>query len=147
MTPEEKSLCLKEGCRPEAVERVAMALCCTIDDAIPRFKAKKKAEKNIQYLLAEESRLRKEVKELQEIQTKPQTTDDLRKMNRNLSVQNDILFNIYGRVMECIETRGMTDEDRVDKIKQLVTNSLIAVTEVGMTNPAAIGGDDENTNN
>ena len=144
MTPEEKSLCLKEECRPEAVNKVAVELCCSIEDAIPRYKAKKKAEKNIQYLLAEEARLRNAVKELQEIQNKPQTTDDLRKLNRNLSVQNDILFNVYARVMGAIEQKGITDEDRVDKIKTLLTNTQAAIFEIGLTNPNIEDkGDDE----
>ena len=144
MTPEEKSLCLKEECRPEAVNKVAVALCCSIEDAIPRYKAKKKAEKNIQFLLAEEARLRSAVKELQEIQNKPQTMDDLRKLNRNLSVQNDILFNVYARVMGAIEQKGITDEDRVDKIKTLLTNTQAAIFEIGLTNPNIEDkGDDE----
>lgn len=142
MTPEEKSLCLKEECRPEAVNKVAVALCCSIEDAIPRYKAKKKAEKNIQYLLAEESRLRNAVKELQESQNKPQTSDDVRKLNRNLSVQNDILFNVYGRVMEALDTR-LSDEEKVARIRKIITNSQIAVSEIGLTNPEKGGDIDE----
>lgn len=146
MTPEEKALCINEGCRPEAVQKVANELCCKIEDAIPRYIAKKRAEKNIQRLVAEETRLKREVKNLsktrENIKRAPETAEEMRKSNRNLSVQNDILFNVYGRVMEAIESKG-TDEERIDKIKTIITNSQIAVYEVGLTNPRVDGGDDE----
>ena len=44
--------------------------------------------------------------------------------------------------MEAIESKG-TDEERIDKIKTIITNSQIAVYEVGLTNPRVDGGDDE----
>lgn len=144
MTPEEKSACIKEGCTPAAVKKIADILCCSIDDAIPRYIAKKRAEKNIQYLVVEESRLKREVKNLnkmkENVKKAPETPDEIKKSNRNLSVQNDILFNVYGRVMETIETKGMSDEDKIDKIKDIITNSQIAVFEIGLTNPNV--GDD-----
>lgn len=146
MTPEEKSLCIKEGCTPAAVQKVADVLCCSIEDAIPRYIAKKRAEKNLQRLVAEETQLKRSVKALekmkQNIKRAPQTAEEIKKSNRNLSVQNDILFNVYGRVMEAIESKG-TDEEKVDKIKTIITNSQIAVYEVGLTNPRVDGGDDE----
>lgn len=143
MTPEEKRLCVKNGVPPAAVSVLAQKLCCSFEDAIDRYVAKKRAEKEIQRLIAEERELRANVKNLKLEINAPQTVADIKKMNRNLSVQNDILFNVYGRIMCVLNKTELSASEKLEKIKQHITNSQIATFEIGATNPNLCGGAEE----